>query len=111
MLTECNASAISKFFKMLKPAHFKGESFREFAKHAEMVGFRDSRRRGLEALLLRCAHSNVFLSPIQQDYDASPLDPMSISEYLWFGTGVGDVVRRRLGGVHGHVPMSARHRG
>ena len=47
-----------------------------------------------------CTHSKVFLSPIQQDYDASRLDPMSISEHVWFGTGVGDIVRRRLGGVH-----------
>jgi hypothetical protein len=59
VLIECNASAISNFFKMLKLAHFKGESFREFAKDAEVVGFRDS-RRGLQALLLRfSAHSKV----------------------------------------------------
>jgi len=56
-----------------------------------------------------CTPANLRSGPIHQDHDTSRLDPMRVPGNIWRRTGVGDVVRRRLGRVHSHVPMSARH--
>jgi len=49
----------------------------------------------------------VFSSPIHQDYDTSGLDQTCVPEHIWFGAGASDIVRRRLGGVHGQAPTPA----
>jgi len=60
----------------------------------------------ISALLIR-----TRIRPIHQDYNTSRLDPMRIPRNVWLRAGVGDVMRRRLGGIHGQAPTSARHNG